>query len=87
MVKIRLQRTGKRNRPSYRIVVTDSRNPRDGKVLDIVGYYDPLKDGNFKVDMEKLEAWLSRGAQMTPRVKSIVKLTNKGMPTTTQKEE
>ncbi len=83
MVKIRLQRTGKRNRPSYRIVVTDSRNPRDGKVLDIIGYYDPLKDGNFRVDLEKLEEWISRGAQMTPRVKSIVKLTKKGMPTTT----
>ncbi len=83
MVKIRLQRTGKRNRPSYRIVVTDSRNPRDGKVLDIIGYYDPLKDGNFRVDLEKLEEWISRGAQMTPRVKSIVKLSKKGMPTTT----
>jgi len=83
VVKIRLQRTGKRNRPSYRIVVTDSRNPRDGKVLDIIGYYDPLKDGNFRVDLEKLEEWISRGAQMTPRVKSIVKLTKKGMPTTT----
>ncbi|MCD6132385.1 MAG: 30S ribosomal protein S16 [Candidatus Hydrothermota bacterium] len=77
MVKIRLQRVGKRNRPYYRIVVTDSRNPRGGKVIEIVGHYDPLKDGVMDIKLEQLDKWLSLGAQMTPRVQKLVNLYKK----------
>jgi small subunit ribosomal protein S16 len=74
LVKIRLQRRGKRNRPYYRIVVTDSRNPRSGKVLEIVGNYDPLREGEFAVNLERVNFWISRGAQLTPRAKKVVDL-------------
>ncbi len=77
MVKIRLTRLGKRNRPLYRLVVMDSRSKRDGKVLDILGHYDPLRDGVFHVDLEKVERWLQRGAQMTDRAVSLIKLARK----------
>ncbi len=76
MVKIRLQRVGKRNRPHYRLVVTDSRNPRDGAVLEVVGHYDPLKD-EFAVKLDRVDEWLKKGAQLTPRAKNLVKLARK----------
>ncbi|MEO0210851.1 MAG: 30S ribosomal protein S16 [candidate division WOR-3 bacterium] len=74
MVRIRLERKGKRGRPFYRLVVADSRSPMGGYVLDILGYYDPIREGNFKVDLERLQEWLARGAQITPRARSIVNL-------------
>lgn len=77
MVKIRLTRLGKRNRPIYRLVVMDSRSKRDGKLLDILGYYDPLREGEFKVDLEKVDYWIKRGAQLTDRAKSLIKLAKK----------
>ncbi len=77
MVKIRLQRVGKRNRPYYRVVVTDSRNPRSGKVLAVVGHYDPLKDGVVSVKLDEVEKWVKLGAQMTPRARQVVKLAKK----------
>ena len=76
MVKIRLQRTGKRNRPHYRLVAIESRNPRDGAVLEVLGYYDPIKE-EFAVKLERVDEWLSKGAQLTPRAKSLVKLARK----------
>ncbi len=76
MVKIRLQRTGKRNRPHYRLVVTDSRRPRDGFVLEVVGHYDPLRK-ELAVKLDRVEEWLKKGAQLTPRAKSLVKLAQK----------
>jgi len=74
LVKIRLQRRGKRKRPFYRLVVTNSRNPRSGKVLEILGNYDPLREGEFTVNLDRVNFWISRGAQMTPRAKKVVEL-------------
>lgn len=73
-VKIRLTRMGAKNRPFFRIVVTDSRNPRDGKYIESIGYFDPVADPLvLKIDEEKLALWVKRGAQLTDRVKSLVK--------------
>jgi len=66
MVKLRLRRTGGKNQPSYRIVAVDSRSPRDGAFLAIVGHYDPLTEPETVViDNEKASYWLSHGAQAT----------------------
>lgn len=74
MVKIRLQRKGKRNAPFYRIVATDSRRARNGKALDILGYYNPVvKPAAVKIDKEKLEKWLGVGAQVSDTVKRLAK--------------
>lgn len=74
MVKIRLSRTGKRNAPSYRIVVMDSRAKRDGRVIEKLGFYDPkTKPTTVKLDRKRLDYWLSQGAQMTEAVKKLVK--------------
>ena len=74
--KIRLTRTGKKNQPSYRIIVCDSNKPRDGKYLDLLGTYDPAnKDEKkkVKVNMEKVEHWLKKGAQKTETVSRLLK--------------
>jgi len=74
MVKIRLSRTGKRNAPSYRIVVADSRAKRDGRVIEKLGFYDPkTKPATVKFDQKRLDFWLSQGAQLTEGVKKIIK--------------
>lgn len=74
MVKIRLSRTGKRNAPSYRIVVADSRNKRDGRIIEKIGFYDPkTKPATIKFEKNRLDYWLSQGAQMTETVKKLVK--------------
>ncbi|GAB6067737.1 30S ribosomal protein S16 [Methylothermus subterraneus] len=76
MVKIRLARTGKNKRPFYHVVVADSRAKRDGRHIERVGYFNPLaEDGEarLKLDMERVELWLGRGAQMTDRVKSLLR--------------
>jgi len=66
MVKIRLRRVGTRNRPSYRLVVADSRAPRDGAFINIIGHYNPLTDPETVViDEEKALQWLQQGAQPT----------------------
>ena len=72
MVKIRLRRMGKRNKPFYRVVVADSRSPRDGKFIDIIGHYDPLTDpATISIDGEKALEWLRYGAQPTDTVRSL----------------
>src|SRR4030042_668801 len=69
MVKIRLTRVGKKKRPSYRVVVADSRAPRDGAFIEIIGHYDPLANPTaIVIDEEKAKKWLSKGAQPTERV-------------------
>lgn len=74
MVKIRLSRTGKRNAPSYRIVVMDSRRKRDGRVIETLGFYDPkTKPKTVKFDQKRLDYWLSKGAQLTETVKKLIK--------------
>ena len=74
---MRLTRMGKKKKPLYRIVVADSRNARDGKVIDEIGTYDPNTDpSTFKLDEEKAKKWLSNGAQPTETVGKILKLAN-----------
>ncbi|MBQ3253356.1 MAG: 30S ribosomal protein S16 [Acholeplasmatales bacterium] len=73
MVKIRLQRFGAHKAPKYRIVAADSRSPRDGKFLEILGTYNPLTEpATVTVDAEKINAWLAKGAQPTITVKNIL---------------
>ncbi|NME81755.1 30S ribosomal protein S16 [Clostridium sp. SM-530-WT-3G] len=71
-VKIRLRRMGAHKAPFYRVVVADSRSPRDGKFIDEIGYYNPLTEPvEFKVDEEKASKWLANGAQPTNVVKRL----------------
>ena len=73
-VKIRLRRMGAKKAPFYRIVVADSRYPRDGRFIEEVGTYDPTKEPSaISVDTEKVKKWLSTGAQPTDTVKSLLK--------------
>ena len=73
MVKIRLRRTGTKNRPSYRLVVADSRAPRDGAFINIIGHYNPLTDPETVViDEEKALKWLRHGAQPTKPVERLL---------------
>ena len=74
-VKIRLRRMGAKKAPFYRIVVADSRYPRDGRFIEEVGYYDPIKEPSvIKVDKEKVEKWIASGAQPTDTVKALLKI-------------
>ncbi|MEM1485526.1 30S ribosomal protein S16 [Oscillospiraceae bacterium PP1C4] len=74
-VKIRLRRMGAKKAPFYRIVVADSRYPRDGRFIEEVGYYDPTKEPSvIKIDAEKAKKWLSSGAQPTDTVKALLKI-------------
>lgn len=73
MVTIRLMRFGAKKKPSYRIVVMDSRRARQSKALDTIGNYDPLKEPvTIKIDQEKAKYWLSRGARPTQTVQSLL---------------
>ena len=74
MVKIRLQRQGKKKAPFYHIVVADSKSPRDGKIIEQIGTYDPMtKPSTIVLNKEKLEQWIKNGAQPTDTVKSLIK--------------
>ena len=74
-VKIRLRRMGAKKAPFYRIVVADSRYPRDGRFIEEVGYYDPTKEPSvIKIDQELATKWLSQGAQPTETVKKLLKI-------------
>lgn len=73
-VKIRLRRTGAKKAPSYRVVVADSRYPRDGRFIEEIGYYNPLQDpAVIKIDLEKAAGWIANGAQPTDTVKALLK--------------
>ncbi len=73
-VKIRLKRVGKKKMPSYRVVVADSRSPRDGRIIDNLGWYNPLVEPSaIKVDEEKVLGWLKNGAQPTESVALLLK--------------
>ena len=73
MVKIRLRRTGKKKKPSYRVVIADVRAPRDGDFLEIIGHYDPLTEPpTIVIDEEKALKWLRQGAQPTETVSSLL---------------
>ena len=72
-VKIRLTRMGSKKRPSYRIVATDSRSPRDGKYLELIGFYNPLTDpAEVKINEEIALKWLKNGAVMTDTAKDLL---------------
>ena len=76
MVKIRLTRGGAKKRPFYHIVVTDSRNKRDGRSIERVGFYNPIAVGNEKrveLNTERVNHWVSQGAQLTDKVRMLVK--------------
>ena len=78
MVKIRLQREGKKKAPFYHIVVADSRSPRDGRIIEKVGSYDPMtKPSTVILDNEKVQKWIKNGAKPTDTVKKLIENTNK----------
>lgn len=74
MVKLRMRRTGCTNHATYRIVAADERSPRDGKFLEILGWYDThMKDENFKIDVARVDYWLSKGAKPSTTVASLIR--------------
>jgi len=78
MVVIRLSRGGSKKRPFYHVVVTNKSNPRDGRFIERVGYYNPFatdKEGDLrlKIDLERIQHWISNGAQPSDRVQSLIK--------------
>ena len=76
-VKIRLRRMGAKKAPFYRVVVADSRYPRDGRFIEQIGYYNPLTDPvEINIDAEKAQQWIKNGAQPTETVKSLLKKQN-----------
>jgi|ERR1700682_1443929 len=77
-VSIRLRREGALNRPYYKVVVADSRSPRDGKFIEIIGTYDPKRTGhNSTLKMDRIEHWISKGAQPSDTVRSLIKKNRK----------
>ncbi len=72
---IRMRQQGANSRQSFRLVVTDARNPRDGEYIEMLGWYNPFaeEDKNLQVDLDRLQYWLDAGAQISDRVKSLVK--------------
>ena len=73
-VRIRLKRMGAKKAPFYRVVVADSKSPRDGKFLEEIGYYNPLTDPvDIKIDAEKATSWIAKGALPTETVKALLK--------------
>jgi len=77
-VSIRLRREGAKNRPYYKVVVADSRSPRDGKFIEIIGTYDPKTSGhNSSLSIERAEYWIGKGAQPSDTVRSLIKKNKK----------
>ena len=80
-VKIRLKRIGTKNTPVFRIVVADGRSPRDGKFIEEIGTYHPLKkDDNFNIKLDRAEHWIKVGAQPSETVASFIKKARKSSP-------
>ena len=74
MLSIRLRRAGATRKPHYRVVVADSREPRDGRFVEVLGHYDPRKDpAVVKIDAERTEYWIGKGAQPSDTVRSLLK--------------
>ncbi|MGR3807244.1 SSU ribosomal protein S16P [Pasteurella testudinis DSM 23072] len=76
MVTIRLSRGGAKKRPFYQVVVADSRSPRDGRFIERVGFFNPLASGNaerLRLDLERVNAWIEKGASLSDRVSALVK--------------
>ena len=80
-VKIRMKRVGTKNAPVFRIVVADGRSPRDGKFIEEIGLYQPLKPGeNFSLKLDRAQYWISQGAQPSDTVASFIKKLSKTAP-------
>ena len=80
-VKIRMKRVGTKNTPVFRIVVADSRSPRDGKFIEEIGSYQPLKQGeNYTLKLDRAEYWIGKGAQPSDTVASFIKKLGKATP-------
>lgn len=78
MVTIRLRKTGCKNAPSFRVVATDSRSPRDGRFIEILGSYDPKQKGeNYALKMDRIDYWQSQGAAVSETVASILRRARK----------
>ena len=78
MVKIRLQRAGKKKAPFYHIVVADSKSPRDGKIIEQIGTFDPMTEpSTIVLDKEKAEKWIKNGAKPTDTVKALIEKASK----------
>jgi small subunit ribosomal protein S16 len=76
MVKIRLMRVGKRKQPSYRVVVADSRSPRDGRIIESIGHYNPRMDPSVvEIDSDRAVHWLQQGAQPSDSVRKLLQIT------------
>jgi len=74
-VKLRLMRTGKTKQPSYRVVAADSHSPRDGRFIEVVGFYNPrVEPSEIRIDNDKAVGWLRRGAQPTERVQKLLEI-------------
>jgi len=81
-VSIRLRREGTKNSPYYKVVVADRRSPRDGKFIEIIGAYDPKKPGhNSTLNIDRVEYWISKGAQPSDTVRSLIKQNRKATTT------
>ena len=74
-VKMRLRRMGAKKAPTYRVIVADSRSPRDGRFIEEIGYFNPRSD-ELKIDSEKAKQWIANGAQPTDTVKALLKKSN-----------
>ncbi|MGB5246391.1 MAG: 30S ribosomal protein S16 [Woeseia sp.] len=80
MVSIRLSRAGAKKRPFYHLVVTDSRNRRDGRYIERVGFFNPVgteREENLRIDVERIDYWISKGAQPSERVAGLLKASRK----------
>ena len=74
-VKMRLRRMGAKKAPTYRVVIADSRSPRDGRFIEEIGYFNPRSD-ELKIDADKAKTWIKNGAQPTDTVKALLKKSN-----------
>ena len=82
MVSIRLSRAGAKKRPFYHLVVTDSRNRRDGRYIERIGFFNPVgkeTEENLRIDLDRIEYWVGQGAKLSDRVKSLVKTHRKAI--------
>jgi small subunit ribosomal protein S16 len=81
MVKIRLTRAGAKKRPFYRIIAIDEREPRDGRPLEFLGTYDPRPNPEqVRVEAERVEAWVAKGAKLSPTVRSLMRRARRRQP-------
>jgi small subunit ribosomal protein S16 len=83
MVSIRLSRGGAKKRPFYHLIVTDSRNRRDGRYIEKLGFFNPLstgKDVNLRIDLDRVDFWIGQGAKPSDRVAALLKAQRKAVP-------